>query len=90
MSTTYYLDTTIQLSKLFAPSAIRHTIQQRIKEHHCVVASYARMEYLRWLEPSVTVHQLLQEEIERNRTTALSEVQARILLAHGRNPGIHT
>jgi hypothetical protein len=85
MSTTYYLDTTIQLSKLFAPSAIRHTIQQRIKEHHCVVASYARMEYLRWLEPSVTVHQLLQEEIERNRTTALSEVQARILLAHGRN-----
>lgn len=85
MSTTYYLDTTIQLSKLFAPSAIRHMIQQRIKEQPCVVANYARMEYLRWLEPAVAVHQLLQEEIARNRTTALSEVQARILLTHGRN-----
>lgn len=85
MPTTYYLDTTIQLSKLFAPSAIRHTIQQRIQEHSCVVASYARMEYLRWLEPCVAVHQLLQEEIAHNRTTALSEVQARILLAQGRN-----
>lgn len=81
----YYLDTTIQLSKLFAPSSVRHAIKERITEHPCVVSSYARMEYLRWLEPCVAVHQLLQEEIAYNRTTALSEVQARILLAHGRN-----
>lgn len=85
MPTTYYLDTTIQLSKLFAPSRVRHAIKERMTEHPCVVSCYARMEYLRWLEPCVAVHQLLQEEITRNRTTALSEVQARILLAHGRN-----
>ncbi|MCE7986232.1 MAG: hypothetical protein DYG89_34075 [Caldilinea sp. CFX5] len=85
MSPTYYLDTTIQLSKLFAPASVRQTIHQRIQEHSCVASSYARMEYLRWLEPCVAMHQLLQEEIAHNRTTALSEVQARILLAHGRN-----
>lgn len=85
MSTIYYLDTTIQLSKLFAPSSVRHAIKERMTEYPCVVSSYARMEYLRWLEPCVAVHQLLQEEIAHNRTTALSEVQARILLAHGRN-----
>ena len=81
----YYLDTTIQLSKLFAPSWIRQNIKRRIKDHTCVVSDYARMEYLRWLEPCVQVHQLLQEEVARNRTTALSEVQARILLTYGRN-----
>lgn len=84
MPITYYLDTTIQLSKLFAPFAFRQTIKQRMKEHSCTVSNYARMEYLRWLEPCIAVHQLLEEEIAHNRSTALSEVQARILLAYGR------
>lgn len=84
MSETYYLDTTIQLSKLFAPLSLRKKIRHRIEEHSCVVSSYVRMEYLRWLEPCVYVYQILQEEIERNHTSALSETQARILLEHGR------
>lgn len=83
--TTYYLDTTIQLTKLFGPSTIRKNIRGHIQEHACIVSSYVRMEYLRWLEPCIQVHQLLQEEITHNRATALSEVQARILLVHGRS-----
>ena len=85
MQTIYYLDTTIQLTKLFGPSAIRQRLRARIQADPCVVSSYVRMEYLRWLQPCIQVHQLLQEEIAHNRATALSEVQARILLLHGRD-----
>ena len=80
MQTIYYLDTTIQLTKLFGPSAIRQRLRARIQADPCVVSSYVRMEYLRWLQPCIQVHQLLQEEIAHNRATALSEVQARIYL----------
>ena len=80
----YYLDTTIQLSKLFAPQPTRANIQHRITQQRCVVSRYVRMEYLRWLEPCVHLDQLLKEEAERNHATAISEVQARILLQYGR------
>ena len=84
MKTIYYLDTTIQLSKLFAPQNIRNHIKDQIEIHTCVTSRYVLMEYLRWLEPSIHLHQLLQEEIDRDPITALSEVQARILLTFGR------
>ena len=82
---TYYLDTTIQLSKLFAPVDLRHRIMAQINTYPCTVSRYVRMEYLRWLEPSIQLHQMLQREVKRNPTTALDEVQARILMTFGRN-----
>ncbi|MEM7532891.1 MAG: hypothetical protein AAF639_11990 [Chloroflexota bacterium] len=39
---------------------------------------------MRWLETCVQLNQLLQEEIDRNPLNAISEVQAHILLIHGR------
>ncbi|MEZ4736021.1 MAG: hypothetical protein R3E79_53715 [Caldilineaceae bacterium] len=54
----YYLDTTIQLSKLFAPQSMRAAIRNRMAQHHCVVSRYVRMEYMRWLEPCVYLDRL--------------------------------
>jgi len=84
MPSLLYLDTTIQLSKLFAPYTVRQRIRHGLGLHSCVTSRYVRMEYMRWLEPCVHVHQLLREETARNRITALSEVQARTLLVFGR------
>ncbi|MEZ4736032.1 MAG: hypothetical protein R3E79_53770 [Caldilineaceae bacterium] len=80
----YYLDTTIQLSKLFGPQPLRENIRQGITERHCVVSRYVRMEYMRWLEPCVHLDRLLKAEAARNQATAISEVQARLLLQYGR------
>lgn len=85
MPTTYYLDTTIPLTRLFAPLAIRQRIDEQIETQNCLISRYVRMEYLRWLAPAVDLHRLLQQEIQRNPATALSETQARILLSFGRN-----
>lgn len=63
---------------------MRAAILHRIAQHRCVVSRYVRMEYLRWLEPCVHLDQLLKEEAERNHATAISEVQARVLLPYGR------
>ncbi|RME42499.1 MAG: hypothetical protein D6791_17570 [Chloroflexi bacterium] len=79
-----YLDTTIQLSKLFAPYVVRERIRHQLEGHPCVASRYTRMEYMRWLEPCVVLHQLLHEELARDPIMALSEVQARALLAFGR------
>ena len=54
---TLYLDTTIQVSKLFAPHTIRSQILKRIDQNHCVVSRYVRMEYMRWLEPCIHLQQ---------------------------------
>lgn len=84
MPASLYLDTTIQLSKLFAPYPVRERIRRRLEEHPCVVSRYVRMEYMRWLDPCVALHQLLRKEIVHDPATALSEVQARTLLVFGR------
>ena len=84
MPTTYYLDTTILLTKLFAPVDIRQRIGEKFKTHPCIVSRYVRMEYLRWLAPACDLHQLLQAEMQRNPATALDEVQARVLMTFGR------
>ncbi|MEM7538800.1 MAG: hypothetical protein AAF639_41960 [Chloroflexota bacterium] len=85
MTTSLYLDTTIQLTKLFAPSGIQKRILNKIRSNTCVTSRYVRMEYLRWLGPCLQLHHMLQEELQDNPESALDEVQARILLVYGRD-----